>query len=82
MSPLLAPIGCLNKFLSWQISDLVEVDRCSIQDVPTLVRIDYPHSISVGDEARWCISARTSLHDLTWDEAVEQLKIKNIIIDR
>jgi hypothetical protein len=76
----LTPAG--NKFLSWQISDLVEVDRCSIRNVPTLVRIDYPHSIKVGDEERWCISARTSLDNLTWDEAVEHLKTKNIIIDR
>lgn len=76
----LTPAG--NKFLCWKISDLVEIDRCSIQNIPTLVRIDYPHCISVGGEARWCISARTGLHDLTWDEAVEHLKTKNIIIDR
>lgn len=76
----LTPAG--NKYLDWKRSDLVEVDRCSIQGVPTLVRIDYPHCIEVGDEERWCISARTSLHNLTWDEAVIHLKTKNIIIDR
>jgi hypothetical protein len=76
----LTPAG--SRYLSWPISELVEIDRCSIQNIPTLVRVEYPHSISVGNESRWCISARTSLHDLTWDEAVEHLKTKNIIIDR
>jgi len=72
-----------NKILSWPIKDLVEIDRCSIMpNEPTLVRTDYPHSLSVGNESRWCISARTSIHDLTWDEAVEHLKTQNIIIDR
>jgi len=71
-----------NKFLSWPRTDLIEIDRCSIQNVPTLVRIDYPHCVVVEDDERWCISARTSMHDMTWDEAVEHLKSKNIIIDR
>lgn len=71
-----------NKFLAWPLTELAEIDRCPIQNVPTLVRVDHPHSISVGNEARWCISARTSMHDMTWDEAVEHLKTKNIIIDR
>ena len=80
--PVIKPTPTTNKILSWPLADLVEIDRCSIQNVPTLVRIDYPHSISVANEERWCVSARTTLYNLTWDEAVEHLKTKNIIIDR
>ena len=76
----LTPDG--NKFMAWKIADLTEVDRCSIQNELTLVRVDYPHSIIVGDEERWAISARTSLQDMSWDEVVSHLKEKNVIVDR
>ena len=72
-----------NKILTWPVKDLVEIDRCSIlPNEPTIVRTDIPHSLSVGNEPRWCISARTSMHHLTWDDAIENLIVKNIIIDR
>jgi hypothetical protein len=76
----LTPDG--NKFMAWKISDLVEIDRCSIQNELTLVRVDYPHSIIVGDEERWAISARTSMQEMTWDEAVAHLKEKQVLVDR
>jgi hypothetical protein len=71
-------------YINFKIETLNEIDRCNIQLEPVLVRVDIPHSISVGNEERWCISARFKKHirNMSWDSVVELFRSKNLLIER
>ena len=68
-------------FSSWPISNLVERDRRRIQERMTLVRVDVPHAIFVKDEPRWCISLRTNQPGLAWEDRVNFMREKGLILD-
>jgi len=71
-------------FYGWPTKELIEIDRCSIDTTPTLVRINYPHNIEVKDEARLSISIRTSEHkfNFNWDNVKDHLRHHNLLIER
>jgi hypothetical protein len=71
-------------YINFKIDTLNEIDRCNIQLEPVLVRVDMPHSISVGNKERWAISVRLKsyLSKMTWDETVEYMRSKNLLIER
>jgi hypothetical protein len=68
-------------YIDWPVSELEEIDTANIQNSFTLVRTDLPHNVTVNEKPRWGISARSSpLY--TWDNAVNHLRSKNLLIER
>jgi hypothetical protein len=65
-----------HKYFSWNISELTEIDRHIIGNVPTAVRVDIPHTIIMGDKARWAISIRCKpkTNIFKWDDIIEYIK--------
>ena len=70
-------------YVSWPLKELTEVERCHIGKQVTLVKTGLPHAIVMGEEPRWCFSARTFIpNDIPWQEVVELMRSKNILIER
>ena len=63
-------------------ANLKEVDRCCIENQPTLVRVNLLHAISVKDESRISISARTNRIPNDWNIAVNYLRDKQLLVER
>ena len=63
-------------------ANLKEVDRCCIENQPTLVRVNLLHAISVKDEPRISISARTNRIPNDWNIAVNYLRDKQLLVER
>jgi hypothetical protein len=57
----------------WLLEELTEVDRCCIGQTPVLVRTDLPHTVDMGSNERWLVSARFLWH-WSWDDYVKTLK--------
>ena len=57
----------------WPLEQLTEIDRCCVGQTPTLVRTDVPHTVEMGNNERWLISARFLWH-WSWDDYVKTLK--------
>lgn len=58
----------------WPLDRLKKIDSCVI-DRMTLVRVDQPHAIFVGDKERWCASLRINnpeVRSLSWNQVVER----------
>ena len=68
-------------YVSWNISELKEIEHHEIKNVPTVVKTAIPHSVKIGADPRWCISVRSSL-DYTWEELIVHLKSQNLLIER
>lgn len=51
----------------WPLDMLTEHARCTIGQVPTLVRTDIPHTVDMGANERWLISVR-----FTWLQSWDQ----------
>lgn len=67
----------------WPTETLTEIDRCAIATQPTLVKIGMPHSIEMGPEERWCISARPRLKTkMEWGELLDHLRKLNLLVER
>jgi hypothetical protein len=61
---------------------LNEIERTAIGEEPTIVRTSIPHSIDMGNDPRWCFSARVNtLYDYDWEEVIILLKDKNLLIE-
>lgn len=71
-------------FSIWNCDSLVKVDSCEIREKPTLVRVDIPHSITVRQDSRWCISARPTFTDkvFDWNKTVNRFKSTGLLVDR
>jgi len=70
-------------YIQWLDTDLKEIDSTTMESSPTLVKVDVPHKVSMGPAPRWCISARPRLESsITWDEAVENLRSKKLLVER
>lgn len=70
-------------YTTYQFKDLELLESCSISNKATLVKTCVPHSITMGEEPRWCISARPDLdEDMQWDDIVGLLRSKNLLIER
>jgi hypothetical protein len=59
--------------MEWPLEQLTEIDRCCIGQTPTLVRTDIPHTVDMGNNERWLISARFLWH-WSWSDYFETLK--------
>lgn len=57
----------------WYCSQLALRDQCIIGSQPTLLRVDQPHSIALGDTARFSISARLLPLNRSWSQTVRDL---------
>jgi hypothetical protein len=62
-----------NKYATFSISQLIEIERRIIGNTPTLVRVDVPHMILLGQEPRWAISARTKVKFNSWEKTIEYM---------
>jgi len=69
-------------YISWPIEQLTKIDQYKIVNIPTLVRVDLPHSIVVNDEPRLCISFRTHRFRNNWNTIINYLKLKKLLIER
>jgi hypothetical protein len=56
-----------SNYQEWNISELVELERKIIGNVPKLVRVDVPHNVVMGDVPRFLITARTMEVFQDWD---------------
>jgi hypothetical protein len=70
-------------YADWPISELKEVDRCKIGNSMTLVKVDVPHTIEMGDSPRWCLSIRTveDFNYNSWEENIEFFRSKGLLGD-
>ena len=69
------------KYVNWPITELVEIDRKKIESELTLVRVDVPHAIKMGDGPRLCISVRLiNSYTLRWNSVVDLMKSKGLLI--
>mgnify|MGYP000446851047 CR=1 FL=1 len=70
-------------YVQWKKNELEMIDRCAIKNNMTLVNVGIPHSVTVTEQGRWCISVRTSDDDdLPWDQIVEKMRKLNLLIER
>ncbi len=69
-----------HEYVAWPLTELVEVERHRIGNIPTIVRVDVPHNIIVYDSARWSVSVRcrsqqlekTNMYD--WNAIVDKMR--------
>lgn len=59
--------------MEWPLEQLTEMERLCVGQTPTLVRTDIPHSVEMGNNERWLISARFTEH-WSWSDYTETLK--------
>lgn len=70
-------------YMSWQLSELKEIERTHIGNEVSIVRTGIPHYIKMGTDPRWAISARCSkLESADWETVIEELRKKNLLIER
>jgi hypothetical protein len=70
-------------YTTFQFKDLEYIESCEIKNEVTLVRTNVPHSITMGNEPRWCISARVNRYrDQSWDKVVEKMRSSNLLVER
>ena len=69
-------------YYEWPVEELDLVDRCHITDKLTMVRVDVPHSIEVYEEGRFCVSARIIDIGKTWEDYIEFLDKKGLLVTR
>jgi hypothetical protein len=70
-------------YIAMKYDQVTEIERCHVGSEVTLVKTDLPHAVLMGDEPRWCISARTSwLDNYPWDGILELLRSKNLLVER
>jgi len=64
------------KYSGWLTDGLVEIERRTIGDIPTIVRVDIPHNIEVFDKERWSISVRCKAPStiVNWCDIVNYIK--------
>lgn len=69
-------------YLTWPAVQLTEIERYHINNELTMVHVNLPHTIVMGDEPRWCISVRVrSLNGLDWEEVTEYMRSRNLLIE-
>lgn len=70
-------------FVSRMVETLTLIDRCEIDTMLTLTKVDQLHAITVADEPRLSISIRADNKEITtWDGAVNYMRSKNLLIER
>jgi hypothetical protein len=69
-------------YMAWRTGMLREIDRCEIKSNAVLVRVDRPHAIVVKNQDRLSISARTNMKLMIWEDIVNYLHEKNLLVER
>ena len=70
-------------YTTFQFKDLEPIESCEITNTITLVKTNLPHSITMGSDPRWCISARIAKHSgQSWDEIINTMRLKNLLVER
>lgn len=70
-------------YLTYKFNEIKYIESCRIQDQVTLVRTNLPHSITMGPDPRWAISARTHIsEDMQWEDVVDLFRSKNLLVER
>ena len=70
-----------HEYVSWPVSEVVEVERHCIGNIPTIVRVDVPHNIIVNKNPRWSISVRCQMSGLeitnapVWNNIVDKMQV-------
>lgn len=75
------------KYTEWDTNKLNIIDSAEIKNDLVLCRVDVPHSIKVGVQPRWCISARAWLGENygpmpEWQTVVSRLNELNLLESR
>jgi len=81
--PTQGPAGSV--YYNWPVGELEEIDRHTLSDkCMTLVRVGIPHAIFMGNEPRWCISARgqSALEQMYWKDITQWMRDKKLLIER
>jgi hypothetical protein len=78
------PGGAGTVYYNWPINTLTEIDRHILkEDRITMVRVGIPHTIIMGNEARWCISARAdNTENLYWKQIAQWMRDRSLLIER
>ena len=63
-----------HEYISWPVTELTEVERHCIGNVPTIVRTDVPHNIIVNANPRWAINLRCKIPTNSWADTIEYMK--------
>jgi hypothetical protein len=70
-------------YMSWNINELKEIERTHIGNEVSIVRTNIPHGIKMDTDPRWTISARYSeLEGAKWETIIEELRDRNLLIER
>jgi hypothetical protein len=66
----------------WHHENLTAIDCHRIADRPVILRIDTPHRIRIEQEPRIAVSIRTNSHNNDWLTVINDLRSKNILVER
>lgn len=66
----------------WHHENLTAIDSHRITDRPVILRIDTPHRIKIEQEPRIAVSIRTNSHNNDWQAVINDLRSKNILVER
>lgn len=71
-------------YYNWPVKALTEIDRHILdENKVTMVRVGIPHTVIMGDQPRWCISARADNTDnLRWKEISNWMRARSLLIER
>jgi hypothetical protein len=76
-------------YLSYYVEELEEIERYILPEKKlTLVKTGIPHSIEAGEHERWCFSLRFKNMESKvpkfneWNEVVDFMRSKNLLIER
>jgi hypothetical protein len=72
----ITPSGQGHEYIAWPIGEVVEIERHTIGNIPTVVRVDIPHNIIVNRNPRWSVSVRIKGNIRKWKDIVEKLSMK------
>ena len=71
-------------YYNWPISQLTEIDRHILKEKTlTMVRVGIPHAILVGEQSRWCISARCmTIENMYWKDITKWMRDRSLLVER
>ncbi len=78
------PGGAGTVYYNWPIDTLTEIDRHILaENKVTMVRVGIPHTIIMGDQPRWCISARcATVENMYWGQITEWMRKRDLLVER
>jgi hypothetical protein len=71
-------------YYNWPISKLEEIDRHTLREnVITMVRVGIPHTVLMGNQPRWCISARCgTIENMYWKDITKWMRDRDLLVER